>query len=117
MLGTEVVVPEGSQVGNAMGAVCSRISETMTLRVQPMSDGYFQFVTPFGDTREYHSVDEAIAQARELAGLHVQRRAEHSGARDVVLRTDLREVLLKDREGMERVDWIEVTARATGEPR
>ncbi|MFO7497604.1 MAG: hypothetical protein R6X05_18435, partial [Desulfobacterales bacterium] len=103
--------------GNAVGAVCSRISETMTLRIQPMSDGGFQYVTPFGDTQEFLRVEDAIAKAQELTGQHVRRRADHAGAKDIALRMDVREVRFKDQMGMEHVNWIDVTARATGEPR
>ena len=89
----------------------------MTLRIQPMSDGLFQFVTPFGDAHEFRRAEDAIARARELTGQHVRRRADHAGARDIALRMDVREVRFKDQKGMDHINWIEVTARATGEPR
>jgi len=117
ILGAEVVLPEGGQAGNAVGAVCSRISETMTLRIQPLVDGQFQLLTPFGDAQDFRRAEEAIARAKDLAGQHVWGKADRSGAKDISLRVDVREVRFKDQKGMEHLNWIEVIARATGEPR
>lgn len=115
-LGAEVVIPDGASVGNAVGAVCSRISETLILRIQPLSDGQFQMVAPWGDAQDFRRAEEAIDRAKALAGEHVRGRAEKAGATDIALRTDVREVRFKDQRGMEHLNWIEVTARATGEP-
>ncbi len=116
LLGAEVVIPEGASVGNAVGAVCSRISETLTMRIQPLSDGQFQMVTPWGDAQDFRRAEEAIKRAKVLAGEQVLGRAERAGAADISVRTDVREVRFKDQKGMEHLNWIEVTARATGEP-
>jgi N-methylhydantoinase A/oxoprolinase/acetone carboxylase beta subunit len=116
LLGAEVVIPEGAPVGNAVGAVFSQISETLTLRIQPLSDGQFQMVTPWGDAQDFRRAEEAIRRAKELAGEHARGKAERAGAVGVSLRTDVREVRFKDQKGMEHLNWIEVTARATGEP-
>ncbi|MBN1110281.1 MAG: hydantoinase/oxoprolinase family protein [Methanomassiliicoccales archaeon] len=117
LLGAEVVIPDGHQVGNAVGAVSGRISETVTLRIQPLSDGQFQLVTPFGSELEFWKVEEALDRAKWMAEDHVRGQAEGAGAKDVRLRVDVRELRSWDEEGMDHVDWIEVTARATGEPR
>lgn len=116
LLGAEVVIPEGAAVGNAVGAVCSRISEMLTLRIQALSDGQFQMLTPWGDAQDFRRAEDAVRRARELAGEHAWRKAERAGARDIALRTDVKEVRYKDQKGMEHLNWIEVTARATGEP-
>jgi hypothetical protein len=116
LLGAEVVIPDGASVGNAVGAVCSRISEMLTLRIQPLSDGQFQLVTPWGDAKDFRRVEDAIKRAKELAGEHAWSKADRAGARDIALRTDVREDRFKDQKGMEHLNWIEVTARATGEP-
>ncbi|TFG57342.1 MAG: hydantoinase/oxoprolinase family protein [Methanomassiliicoccus sp.] len=117
MLGAEVVIPEGSQAGNAVGAVCSRISETLTLRIQLLVDGKFQLLTPFGTTQDFRRPEEAIARAKELAGQHVWGNADRAGAKDIGLSVDVKEVRFKDQKGMDHINWIEVTARASGEPR
>ncbi|HSA35605.1 MAG TPA: hydantoinase/oxoprolinase family protein [Methanomassiliicoccales archaeon] len=117
LLGAEVVIPEGGPVGNAVGAVCSRISETLTLRIQPLSDGEFQLVTPWGDAQDFRRSEDAIKRARDLAEEHVRGKADRAGAIDMTVRSDVREVRFKDQKGMDHLNWIEVTARATGEPR
>jgi N-methylhydantoinase A/oxoprolinase/acetone carboxylase beta subunit len=117
LLGVEVVIPEGSQAGNAVGAVCSRISESMTLRIQPLVDGQFQLLTPFGDTQDFRRAENAIARAKDLAGQVVWGKADRAGAKDIGLRVDVHEVRFKDQRGMDHLNWIEVTARASGEPR
>lgn len=116
LLGADVVIPDGAPVGNAVGAVCSRISETLTLRIQPLTDGQFQMVTPWGDAQDFRRAEDAIRRAKELAGEYAWGKAERAGARDIALRTDVRESRFKDQKGMEHLNWIEVTARATGEP-
>lgn len=116
LLGADVVIPDGAPVGNAVGAVCSQISETLTLRIQPLTDGQFQMVTPWGDAQDFRRAEDAIRRAKELAGEYVWGKAERAGARDIALRTDVRESRFKDQKGMEHLNWIEVTARATGEP-
>ncbi|MCG7844234.1 MAG: hypothetical protein MIO90_02245, partial [Methanomassiliicoccales archaeon] len=117
LLGAEVVIPEGGQAGNAVGAVCSQISETMTMRIQPLTDGQFQLLTPFGDALDFRKVEDAIAWAKDLAGQHVWGKADRAGAKDIGLRLDVHEVRFKDQRGMDHLNWIEVIARATGEPR
>ncbi len=97
LLGAEVVIPEGASVGNAVGAVCSRISETLTLRIQALSDGQFQMVTPWGDAQDFRRAEDAVKRAKELAGEHAWKKAERAGARDFALRTDVREVRYKAR--------------------
>jgi hypothetical protein len=74
-------------------------------------------VTPWGDAQDFRRAEEAIKRAKVLAGEQVLGRAERAGAADVSVRTDVREVRFKDQKGMEHLNWIEVTARATGEPR
>ena len=87
------------------------------LRIQPLSDGQFQMVTPWGDAQDFRRAEDAANRAKELAGQHVWGRADRAGAWEIALRTDVREVRFKDQKGMEHLNWIEVTARATGEPR
>jgi N-methylhydantoinase A/oxoprolinase/acetone carboxylase beta subunit len=117
LLCAEVVIPEGGPVGNAVGAVCSRISETLTLRIQPLSDGQFQMVTPWGDAQDFRRAEDAVKRAKVLAEEHVWGKADRAGAINITMRSDVREIRFKDQRGMDHLNWIEVTARATGEPR
>lgn len=117
LLGAEVIIPDGAPVGNAVGAVCSRISETLTLRIQPLTDGQFQLITPWGDAQDFRRAEDAVKRARELAAEHVWGRADRAGAENIALRTDVHEARFNDQKGTEHLNWIEVTARATGEPR
>jgi hypothetical protein len=70
---------------------------------------------PWGDART--SAGRGRGQEGQGAGWRAcLEKAERAGARDIALRTDVKEVRYKDQKGMEHLNWIEVTARATGEP-
>ncbi len=117
LLGADVVIPEGGQAGNAVGAVCSKISETVTIRIQPLVDGQFQFSVPFGGTQEFRRVEDALARARDLAGQHAWGRADRAGAKEIAVRVDVKEVRFKDQKGADHLNWIDIVARASGEPK
>jgi len=114
-LGADVVIPDGGQAASAVGAVCGRVYDTVTTRIQPLNDGQFQLLTPFGDAQDFCRLEDAIATAKEFARLHVWGKVNRTGAKKIALREDVREVHFRDQTGMEHLNWIEVTARASGE--
>lgn len=122
MLGTELVVPENSDVGNAVGAVTGSISETATVMVRARQDdrskdpGCIVFT---GDgKRDFPDPESAITYAGEEARKSALVKAVRAGTADPVV--DLRvEKILSDITGDGEQSFREasVTATATGRPK
>jgi hypothetical protein len=112
-----VVIPPHAEVGNAVGAVCSKVSESITLQVYPRGSHYWIF-SSLSDPEKFDNQAEAVARAKEMASTYVMDRALMAGARDV-------KVMVEAYQGTECIDtvmlkhrsnWIKVCARASGDP-
>ncbi|MBN1109974.1 MAG: hydantoinase/oxoprolinase family protein [Methanomassiliicoccales archaeon] len=115
----KVIIPRDHDVGNAVGAVCSQISETISVQVYPDKDNRFFVLTPFGPPRTFTHISSALESARRQAEEWVRRRAYEAGAENIRVRSDTYENTYYGGflvEG-EQTAWIDVVARATGEPR
>ncbi|HXZ23241.1 MAG TPA: hydantoinase/oxoprolinase family protein [Methanomassiliicoccales archaeon] len=117
-MGVQVVIPENYDVGNAVGAVLSEISESMTVQVYPTMDK-FLVLSPLSSPMQYSHIEEAITSAKRTAETHVQSLVELAGAEDVRVRTEVIENRFSDGYGKEMkfVNWIDVRATALGKPR
>jgi N-methylhydantoinase A/oxoprolinase/acetone carboxylase beta subunit len=116
-LDVKVVIPPHADVGNAVGAVCSKVSESVTLQVYPRGSHYWIF-SSLTDPEKFDNQNDAVARAKELASAYVRERAAAAGAKRVKVMVDayqggecIDSVLLKHRSG-----WIKVCARASGDP-
>ena len=58
-----VIVPEGHEVGNAVGAVCSLVTESVMVQVFLRDDKYLVF-SPLSSPLQYSHLGEALASAR-----------------------------------------------------
>ncbi|MFP4197929.1 MAG: hydantoinase/oxoprolinase family protein, partial [Methanomassiliicoccales archaeon] len=116
-LGTEVIVPEEHDVGNAVGAVCSPVVETVELVVFPKDERYTVF-SPFEIPHTFSHVDQAVGAARNMASKHVEKRAREAGAKDikVTLNVDEKRSLGGENVEGEIINRIEVRAKAVGQP-
>jgi len=116
-LGTEVIVPENHEVGNAVGAVCSQIVETTRVVVFPKEHKYTVFAHFYGSV-EYEHIEQAVGRARTMAAEYVRERAERAGAKDVKVSVEVEEK--KSPGGFvvagEITHWVEVKAKAVGQP-
>ena len=112
-----IIVPVNHEVGNAVGAVCSLISESVCVQIYPKDYKYIVFA-PGSTPIEFSHVDEAIGSAKTSATRHAQERVEASGAKEVRVKLDVLEHRFSDGYGKEMkfINWIEVTAVATGRP-
>jgi N-methylhydantoinase A/oxoprolinase/acetone carboxylase beta subunit len=113
----KIIVPDNFEVGNAVGAVCSLISESVCVQIYPKDYKYVVFA-PGSTPIEFSHVDEAIGSAKTSATRHAQERVEASGAKEVRVKLDVLEHRFSDGYGKEMrfINWIEVTAVATGRP-
>ncbi len=71
-MNVEVIMPKDHEVGNAVGAVCSQISETVTAQVFPNMDNLFFVLGPFGTPVTYGHVEQAVSAARRQAEEYVR---------------------------------------------
>ena len=115
----KVIIPKNHDVGNAVGAVCSQISETITVQVFPNMDNLFFVLGPFGSPVTYGHVEQAISSARRQAEEWVRNRAYEAGAENIRVRSDVYENKFYGGVNVEgeQVAWVDIVARATGDPR
>lgn len=118
--GTEVLISDDSDVGNAVGAISSSVSETMVMLIRPKSiggnEGFLEF-SKLGRF-EFETLDEALAHAESIAEKAVSAAVSEGGAEDVTVTCERR-----DREfrygdsGLNCLMEVELTVIAAGRPR
>ncbi|MDD1756035.1 MAG: hydantoinase/oxoprolinase family protein [Methanomassiliicoccales archaeon] len=113
----KVIIPPHFDVGNAVGAVCSLISESITVEVYPRDDKFIVF-TQFGSPSEYRRLEEALQSARSTAERYVREKLETSRAEDIKVKIDRIDRKFSDGYGKEMkfISSILVRATATGRP-
>ena len=118
--GTEVLIQSDSDVGNAIGAISSSVSESVTVLVRPKSlgkDDCFHAFSRLGRF-EYGTFEEALADSEDRARKEVLAKAAENGAEDISVVVERR-----DREfeygdsGAKCLMEIELTVTAAGRPR
>ena len=116
-LGTDVLVPENHEVGNAVGAVCSPIVETAAAVIFP-EDGKYHMFSSFYVPVVYSHIDQAKGAARTLVENHARDKAEKAGARDIQIKVemDVRKSVGGELVEGEIISRIDVRARAVGQP-
>ena len=113
----KVIIPPNHDVGNAVGAVCSKVSEMIAVQVYPRDFKFWVF-SPFAEPMDFHHREEAIAKAREIASEYVKARALAAGAKNVEVMIDVDEKRFApgSATATPTSNWTEVRARATGDP-
>ncbi|MGD1060210.1 MAG: hydantoinase/oxoprolinase family protein [Methanomassiliicoccales archaeon] len=114
----DVVIPDHFDVGNAVGAVLSEITESITVQVYPR-EGQFLILSSLSSPIAYSHIEEAISSAKRLAENHVQGLLDVAGTDDVNVRIELIERRFSDGYGKEMkfMNWIDVRATGKGKPR
>ena len=116
-MNVKVIIPANHDVGNAVGAVCSKVSETISVQVYPRDYKFWVF-SSFAEPFDFHHREEAISKAKEISSEYVKARAIAAGAKNVEVMVDVEEKRFAP--GSATVtptsNWTEVRARATGDP-
>ena len=117
-LGCPVIIPPNHDVGNAVGAVLSQVTETATVRIFPKEFKYVVF-GPGSSPMEYSTYDSALAAGKSYAEYFVKERIKRTGAVDVSVKLDVDEHRFCDGYGQEMkfTNWVDLTATATGRPK
>jgi N-methylhydantoinase A/oxoprolinase/acetone carboxylase beta subunit len=116
-LDVKVVIPPHADVGNAVGAVCSKVSESITLQVYPRGSHYWVF-SSLTDPEKFDRQEDAVIRAKEMASSYVMGRAVLAGAKDVKVMVEATDGSVGSNFGMLKhtSNWIRVCARASGDP-
>jgi len=114
----KVVVPEGHEVGNAVGAVCSQVTESIMVQVFLRDDKYLVF-SPLSSPTQYSQLGDALASARSSAERYVRDKITGPSVEDVKVRVEVFEKRFSDGYGQESrfVNWVDVRATATAKPK
>ncbi|MGD0057705.1 MAG: hydantoinase/oxoprolinase family protein [Methanomassiliicoccales archaeon] len=116
-MNVKTLIPDNYEVGNAVGAVCSLISESVSVQVYPKDYKYIVFA-PGTTPIDYSHLEEALTSAKTYAERCVRERVEASEAEDVRVKIEVLEHRFADGYGKEMkfLNWVEVRAIATGRP-
>ncbi|MDR1691106.1 MAG: hydantoinase/oxoprolinase family protein [Candidatus Methanoplasma sp.] len=122
--GTELLLPEHSEVGNAVGAVTGSVIESMDILLKPspgensLDDPSCILFAPFGRF-EFEKLSEAEAFAVKEGSKHVKERAEKAGADLIEVRSEKIEKKIGFGRGYDGHMLIEaiITIMAVGKPR
>jgi N-methylhydantoinase A/oxoprolinase/acetone carboxylase beta subunit len=113
----QVVIPQNHDVGNAVGAVCSEITESISIEISPVGDKFLVF-WQFSAPMQYSHLEEAVSSARTQAERHVVERLNIARATDIKVRVERVDVRFNDGYGKEMkfVNAIYIRATGTGKP-
>lgn len=122
--GADLLLPEHSEVGNAVGAITGSIVESMEILLKPsagessLEDPSCIMFAPYGRF-EFGKLSEAEIFAVEESGRHVKERAQKAGADHIEIRSEKVEKkvgLGKGYDGHILIETI-ITVTAVGKPR
>ncbi len=117
ILGTEIIIPENHDVGNAVGAVCSEVAESVEVQILPR-DSIFHVYAPEHEPMDFEILEQAISSAKELAESLAREKVEEAGGVDirVLVEVEVKKVHAGIGHPQEIVNWVVVKARASGKP-
>ena len=122
-LGTKVIFPQDGDVGNAIGAVSSKMVESLTATVTPTKDFRYKSDVPFiGPT--YHSrMEGAISSAQNSLKSFLEMKLKNEGAENINVSYKIRKYVATEggigdgnNDTGKNLNRIEVIARAIGDP-
>ncbi|MFA6710348.1 MAG: hydantoinase/oxoprolinase family protein [Candidatus Methanomethylophilaceae archaeon] len=124
-LGTDVIFPDNFEVGNAIGAISSRIVESLSAIITPTHDFRYKVDIPYIGPSYYAHIESAISSARSSLERYLEAEVKKSGGRNIVTSSKIKTFMATeggvgnwdDEESMARtINYIEVNSRAVGDP-
>ena len=123
-LGTKVMFPENYDVGNAIGAVSSKIVESLSAMVTPTNDFRFKLEVPYLGPSYYSNIDSAISAGRSSLEKFLYNEVEKNGGLRIKVSTKIKTVMATEggfgdweEDGVARnVNYVEILTRAVGDP-
>jgi N-methylhydantoinase A/oxoprolinase/acetone carboxylase beta subunit len=123
-LHTELIIPEHTEVGNAVGAITGSIVESVEALIRP-KDGYATVADPpcklftSEETKEFGSLEEAVRYASSWGSALSRERAIQAGAKDVEIIIDRADDIFSLMKGSQAGGLLmdtKVTVTAVGKP-
>ncbi|MGQ9629832.1 MAG: hydantoinase/oxoprolinase N-terminal domain-containing protein [bacterium] len=116
-LRARLIVPEHSEVANAIGAVVGSVIERVEMTIQPGPEGGYICHLP-EERREFLNLEEAVKCAIEVGKEEAERKARRAGARAIELRVERRDSqgTVSEEYGGEIFLETRVTITAVGRP-
>jgi N-methylhydantoinase A/oxoprolinase/acetone carboxylase beta subunit len=117
ILGMDVIIPENFEVGNAVGAVCSEVAESVEVQILPR-DHRFHFYAPEQEPLDFETMEQAISSARAVAETIARDKVIEAGGVDIrtLVEVEIKRVNVGVSYPTEIVNWVLVKARASGKP-
>ena len=123
-LNAKVLFPEHNDVGNAIGAITSKISESLSATVTPTPDYRFMASVPFMGSSYYMHMDTAVSATRRWLENFLKKKIEDRGGRNVKCNTKVKTYMATEggvgdweEEAIARtVNFVEVITRVVGDP-
>jgi N-methylhydantoinase A/oxoprolinase/acetone carboxylase beta subunit len=112
-----IIIPENYDVGNAVGAVCSEMTESTSIEISPVGDKFMLF-WQFSAPMQFSHLEEAVSSARTQVERYVTERLTIARATDIKVRVQREDVRFSDGYGKEMkfVNAVFVRATGTGKP-
>ena len=123
-LGAETVFPENNDVGNAVGAISSKIVESLSANVIPTPDYRFLATVPFIGTSYHLHLGNAISSCKRSLESYLENKLKNAGARNIVTSSKIKTYMASEGgvgdytdEGLSgTVNLVEIISRAVGDP-
>ena len=123
-LGAEVLFPEHNDVGNAVGAISSKISESLSATVIPTPDYKYLCTVPFMGSSYHVHLESAVSSARRSLESYLESKLKSYGARNIVTSSKVKTFMASEGgigdytdEGLAgTVNLVEIISRAIGDP-
>ena len=119
---TNAVFPENFDVGNAVGAVSSKIAESLSATIQPTVDNRFTASIPFMGVTHHSHRDTAVAAAKKSLEDYLTMKVKRSGGTNVKVASRVKTYRSSEggygnwEDNATSINFITVTSRAVGDP-
>lgn len=121
---TEALFPENFDVGNAIGAVSSKVVESLSAVVTPTHDFRFKLEVPYLGPSYYSEISSAISAGRSSLEAFLKNEVTKHGGINVTASTKIKTVMATEggfgnweEGGIARtVNYVEIISRAIGDP-
>ncbi len=123
-LNAEVLFPEHNDVGNAIGAITSKVSESLSATIAPTPDYRFMASIPFMGSSYYTHLDTAISATRRWLENYLSKKISEIGCTNVRCSSKIKTYMATEggvgdweEESIARtVNFVEVITRVIGDP-
>lgn len=122
-LGAEVIFPENNDVGNAVGAITSKITESLSGTVIPTPDYRFIANVPFLGSSYHVYLGNAVSAVKRSLESYLENKLKNAGAQNIRTSSKIKTFMATEggvgnlNEGFSgTVNYVEVISRAVGDP-